>query len=186
MPEAAPPPIDPPPVPQGDKPMGSLFDTYDPQGALGGLFAPAFIRGYAPSENAVNARYMNRPTAYDIEASRLPPEFRSTAYGQSLINPARSQGSGPYNAGGIPGRMSFGQGQIDANILRAASMGTPYDPTTRRNEIAQRLINNRDNELATEQQLITPVGQGPPGWEGSGWTDLEGLQRLRNMRHMYE
>jgi hypothetical protein len=29
--------------------MGNLFDTYTGQGALGGLFAPAYISGFAPS-----------------------------------------------------------------------------------------------------------------------------------------
>ena len=33
--------------------MGDLFENYDPQGAMDGLFAPAYIQGYAPSEKAV-------------------------------------------------------------------------------------------------------------------------------------
>jgi len=48
VPEFAPPP----PAEQAAPAMGSLFETYNPEGALSGLFAPAYIRGFAPSEDA--------------------------------------------------------------------------------------------------------------------------------------
>ena len=35
------------------KAMASLNANYNPQGDLGGLFAPAYVPGYAPAEQAV-------------------------------------------------------------------------------------------------------------------------------------
>ena len=34
-----------------------MYEDYDPQGSLGGLFAPAFLKGFAPSEKAVGDYY---------------------------------------------------------------------------------------------------------------------------------
>lgn len=80
---------------------------YDPVGALGGLFAPAYIHGNPQSEDAVaawmKAHYSVTPDI--INASRLP------------------------GTGGNPG-------PVDPNALIAAAQGGTYDPSARRDAIA--------------------------------------------------
>ena len=59
--------------------MASLFEAYDPEGAMGGLFAPAYIPGYAPAEQAVMAwQAQQRPvTANMIDELRMPEAYRN-------------------------------------------------------------------------------------------------------------
>jgi len=142
MPSAPPVPEFAPPSPaeQAAPAMGSLFETYNPQGALSGLFAPAYIRGFAPSEDAVSQYYSqsgpgHRLSSDELDMTRMPAEYRPTTY---------SRGDGVYG-GPLPMTQTYGdpRGMIDPNALRAAAQGgRPYDMEARRAAIAARLAAN--------------------------------------------
>lgn len=142
---AAAPPVpagfEPPPPPEQAAPsMGSLFETYNPEGALSGMFAPAYIHGFAPSEAAVAAYYGpqgqgHRLSSAELDLTRMPGEYRPTSY---------SGGNGVYG-GPIPMTQTYGdaRGNIDPEALRSAAQGgRPYDMEARRAAIAARLAAN--------------------------------------------
>lgn len=137
MAEAAalpPPPIFTPPVRNGV----DMFSGYNPQGAMGGLAAPAYIAGFAPSEKAVAAwQGDNRGiTSEMVDQLRMPQEW----FGPE----PETQENGPYGGGRIGTHLRFGdqRGSVDPNALRAASMGGKYDIGARRDAIAARLVQN--------------------------------------------
>jgi hypothetical protein len=111
-----------------------LYQNYDPTGAMGGLFAPALIRGWQPSEDAVTAwTKLNRSmTPQGIEDTRMP--FPAMA----------DRGSAPsdqYGGGAIPLNLNYaGQGGVDPEALRVWSQGGKYDWDARRNLISRRLM----------------------------------------------
>jgi hypothetical protein len=129
------------------------YPNYNPQGALGGTFAPAYIPGYAPSEQAVMQRQstrglrgiMNQGVQY-LEELRGPPP-------QNQLN-------------------NFGQGQWDPAMLRAMAQNLPYDVGRRRSEIAGVLAN----------RPATPTAEFPYGnWSVAGQVGPEfgaSLQQL--------
>ena len=119
------------PVPE-QAPAADLFASYDPVGAMGGLFAPALIRGYAPSEQAVaDWTAQNRGvTRADVDATRMPGDFTTSA--------ARTPGDGVYG-NGVPQQQAYGGSSVDPLALRAWSQGGHYDPAARRAAIAARL-----------------------------------------------
>jgi len=124
-------------------PTGENAD-YNPEGALGGMFAPAYIKGFAPSEQAVAAwTAKNRPISYsDVDALRMPHEWRE---------PQQMTGYGDvYGSGRIPNNLYYGhdQGQVDPLALISLSQGGPYDKDARRNSIAARLADNQAKEQA--------------------------------------
>lgn len=137
--------------------MGSVFENYNPEGAMNGLFAPAYIKGYAPSEEAVAAwTAANRSmTPEMVEASRMP-------------NPvmAQDQGMG-RRQGGIPLNQSYGdpRGAVDPEALRVLAQGGKYDPAARRDAIAQRMATN----AATQQQQALGGRPRPPDWYPDPW-----------------
>ena len=138
--------------PAADTVAGSLDQFYDPVGAMGGRFAPAYVRGYAPSEAAVAAwQAKNRPLdGVHLDTLRMPEPWQAP----QQPNP---YGGDVYGSGRIPDKMSFittGKGRLDDNILRSWSQGGPYDVDARRNAIAKRLT---DNEAA--QKAYTPPKQ---------------------------
>ena len=120
------------PVP-AEAAVPDLYQNYDPTGAMGGLFAPAFIKGYAPSEKAVadwTAMYRSM-TPQGIEDTRMPfptmPD-RGTAP------------SDQYGGGAIPLNLDYsGKGAVDPEALRVWSQGGKYDWEARRNLIARKL-----------------------------------------------
>jgi hypothetical protein len=139
----------PPPAQQA---LGELFAQYRP-GTPSDMFAPAYIKGYSPSEYAVSQwQVANRGTTdADVEASRMPSEYRD----QSVTG-----ASDHYGGGRIPLNIDYtGKGAVDPEALRALSQGGRYDLNARRNAIAARLAAN----LAAQ----TPVPlEGPNPYEG--------------------
>jgi hypothetical protein len=128
--------------------MGSLFDTYNPQGALNGTFAPAYIAGYAPSAKAVKDwQALNRGVTQDIVNQTRMPNLWS--------NPQNTLGGNGVYGGPIQANQSYGdsRGMVDPNALRAMSQGGPYDIDARRSAIAQRIAQNN--------ALMAAAGQAP-------------------------
>jgi hypothetical protein len=153
MPEAAalpPPPIFTPPVRNGV----DMFSGYNPQGAMGGLAAPAYIAGFAPSEKAVAAwQGENRGiTSAMVDQLRMPMDW----FGPE----PETQERGPYGGGRIGTHLRFGdqRGSVDPNALRAASMGGKYDIGARRDAIATQLAQNQ-----YKQNLFNQAGGFRPG-----------------------
>jgi hypothetical protein len=91
-----------------------MAQPYDPTGALGGLFAPAYIHGNPQAEAAVADWTARHSTATNdvINASRAPATF------------------GTGNAAGA----------VDVNALVASAQGGTYDPGPRRDAIAAQIV----------------------------------------------
>jgi hypothetical protein len=153
---------------------GSLFERYNSQGALGGLFAPAYVPGFAPSEAAVTAwQAERRPVTSDmIDELRMPDPYQYPSAAMSM------GGAGNvYGEGRIPANVGFSserRGQVDPVMLRRAAMGGRYDVQARRNAIAQRVAENErlaagaaavgqltPGVAITESQWSVPDGIGP-------------------------
>jgi hypothetical protein len=122
------------------------FADYNPEGALGGMFAPAYIKGYAPSEQAVQA-WTEQNQGIDramVDELRMPNEWRPPAPVGGL--PSRDV----YGAGRIPNSLRYGddRGQVDPLALTASSQGGPYDVEARRSAIAQRVLENQQAQAA--------------------------------------
>jgi len=133
--------------------MGELFSQYMP-GAPTDLFAPGYIKGFAPAEQAVNAwRERNRPviTEADLEATRLPNQWTDPNPG---VYPG---GVGPYGAARVPDNLRFGdkRGTVDPEALRVMAQGGPYDINARRGAIAKRLQDNIDQQYAADVSNMT-------------------------------
>lgn len=117
--------------------MGSLFENYDPVGSLNGMFAPAYIHGFAPSEAAVSAWNKANAglTAADIEATRMPNDYQAPSTGFERFGTM---------LGGTGGTATFGdpRGTVDPEALRIAAQGGKYDMNARRNAIAAKVAAN--------------------------------------------
>ena len=146
----------------------SLFERYNPEGALGGLFAPAYVAGYAPSEQAVMAwTQQNRPiSANMIDELRLPEAYRNPP-GTNPDAPSQINLTGNiYGQGNIPQSVRFGgdpRGPVDPMVLRAASQGGRLNVQQLRDRIAQRMAENAQAEAAYRQayqEMIAGMGQG--------------------------
>jgi hypothetical protein len=127
-----------------DAPEGDIFKSYDPQGGMGGMFAPGYIKGYAPSEDAVQKWTAENQgmNAGMIEQTRMPNEWVDPNAGVSPYA-AMGLGMGPYGAGRIPNNLQFNpNGSVDPEALRVAAQGGKYDMDARRNAIAQRVQSN--------------------------------------------
>ena len=155
-PEAAADPADPSGVPVDafGVPRGNLFATYNPHGAAGGLFAPAYIHGYAPSEKAVaDWNTTKGGLTHEMIAKDLlmpdewkPPQQEQTRGGGMTDVSGNFPGDGVYGGGNIPRNLVLGKnanGTIDVEALRALSHGTPYDVGARRDAIAARMLANQ-------------------------------------------
>ena len=149
-----------------DQAMGDMFANYNPEGSLNGLFAPAFIKGYAPSEAAVGAWHKkNNPISYtDVDALRMPNKWM----------PAQPPGGLPsydvYGAGRIPNSLRYGddRGEVDPAALISLAQGGPYDVEARREAIAKRVQENKD----AEAKANGPAAGGALGAAGFG--DMSG------------
>lgn len=141
--------------------LSALFATtpYDAQGAMGGLFAPAYVKGYQPSEDAVGAwRATHRSVTPDtIEQSRMP---------QPYMDPYVRGGSSNQYGNAMPMNLSFSdaRGMVDPAALRAASMGGTYDLEGRRNAIAQRLQQNAAADQAAQEAQAARARQQQWWW----------------------
>lgn len=136
--------------------LAELFADYNPQGALNGTFAPAYVSGYAPSEQAVSAwAAQNRPiTSANIEDTRLPTEY--------MGNVPKTAGDGVYGSG-VPTRQSYldPRGTVDPEALRVLAQGGHYDMATRRNAIAARLAANAAAAAPPPAPLLAAPQQTP-------------------------
>lgn len=125
------------PAPAATPTMSEMFADYNPNGALNGTFAPAYVGGYAPSEQAVSAwAAQNRPiNDQNIEDTRLPTEY--------MGNVPLSKADGVYGHG-VPTRQSYldPRGTVDPLALRVMAQGGSYNMDARRNAIAARLAAN--------------------------------------------
>jgi hypothetical protein len=159
-------------APPGSVP-GSLFENYDPVGALNGMFAPAYIHGFQPSNDAVaNWMEQNHPlTNASVEDTRMPPEWRDPNEGTIA---GAGQGFGPYGAGGIPKNLQFGdpRGPIDPAALQVLAQGGKYDMAGRRDAIAARLLSNTQAQDAYAKRMATDT---PPAWTPS--VDMTGYMK---------
>jgi hypothetical protein len=156
-PEASPSPTDPSGVPIDSfgVPRDNLFVTYNPHGAAGGLFAPAYIHGYAPSEQAVADWQGQRGgLTHEMVANDLlmpdawkPPAPQEQTRGGGMVDASSTfPGDGVYGGSNIPRNLTLGKnpnGTIDTAALRALSHGTAYDVQGRRDAIAARLLANQ-------------------------------------------
>ena len=135
--------------------MSDLFADYNPQGADGGLFAPAYVRGLPQSEAAVTAwQAQNRPlTAANIEQTRMPTEYTGAS--------PMSAGDGVYGKP-LPLNQSYldPRGQIDPEALRVLAQGGRYDLNARRDAIAARVASNAAARAAVP--LAAPAIAKPP------------------------
>lgn len=134
--------------------------NYDPQGAMGGLFAPAYIAGYAPSSQAVAAYQSGRAgggnlSAADLESTRMP----MPAGGSGQVS-----GSYPWTQYGpnlTGGNFAFGEGSIDPAALQAAAYNQPYDLQARRDQVAAALQQQNAARVAAAQPSYTYPWQNP-------------------------
>ena len=124
--------------------LAGLYKDYNPQGAMGGLFAPAYIHGLPASENAVSTwQAENHPVTYgNIDQTRMPLPFQGPS--------AMSAGNGVYG-GPIPLTQVYGdqRGIVDPEALRVLAQGGKYDFNARRDAIAQRLTANTAAQTAS-------------------------------------
>ena len=116
-------------------PKGDIYQNYDSQGALNGMFAPAYIAGWKPSNDAV-AKWQGENfglTEADLDATRGPPQANSA---EGLPT--------PYGGGSIPLKSVYGdaRGPIDPAALRAYAQGGKYNMGARRDAIAAAMLAN--------------------------------------------
>ena len=152
------PAADPPPVSAADAKnaqLAALYQDYNPQGAMGGLFAPAYIKGLYASEaqfdrsNPNSWASQNRPVTYaNIDETRMPNPYAPPS--------AMSHGDGVYG-GPIPMTQAYGdpKGMVDPLALQSLAQGGKYDFAGRRNAIAARLAANA--QAAANQPAPAPV-----------------------------
>jgi hypothetical protein len=150
MAEEAPTPAPAPPATDNAAVLASLYQDYNPQGAMGGLFAPAYIHGLKASEDAVSAwNAQNHPVTYaNIDETRMPNPYAPPS--------AMSKGDGVYG-GPIPMTQAYGdpKGMVDPLALQSLAQGGKYDFAGRRSAIAARLAANA--QAAASQPAPAPV-----------------------------
>lgn len=133
-----------------DAQLSSLYTDYNPQGGMGGLFAPAYIHGLKASEDAVSKWGLeNHPVTYaNIDQTRMPNPFQGPS--------PMSAGNGVYG-GPIPLQQAYGdpKGSIDPEALRVLAQGGKYDFNARRDAIAQRLASNQAAQAAVPPPAAT-------------------------------
>lgn len=146
---------------------------------MGGLFAPAYIKGYAPSEQAVAAwQAQHRPvTAGMIDQLRMPDLWQPNSGARTLAD-------GVYGSG-VPVNQNYAQnpkGSVDVDALRAASMGSPYDIEARRAAIAARIAENErlKNPTPAPIALEEPRRRGDFGERDPLQDQIDELNRWRH------
>src|SRR6187200_3370421 len=103
--------------------------AYDPVGAMGGLFAPAYIHGNPQSEAAV--------AKWQKENFALTPEMVEQTRGPDKLvtNTGMGFGLGGFRGGSGATTTSI-PGSVDPAALKIMAQGGHYDMNKRRNEIA--------------------------------------------------
>ena len=139
--------------------VGNLYQDYNPVGALGNLFAPAYLQGFKPSEDAIAARYnaQNHLTDAQLESTKMPWEWMAPRAVNPLTYGVASSGAG------IPSYLAYGDksGLMDRNALMAAAQSLPYDMGARQAQIAQRVSDNQAASDAYRQQHFQRYGYFP-------------------------
>ena len=125
--------------------------TYNPNGAAGGLFAPAYIHGYAPSEQAVADWQASKGglTRDMIDELRMPDGVEATAEPARQERHARATASTAAATSPTPDAGTDPAGWSIRRRLRALSHGTSYDVGARRDAIAARLLANSKRRMPT-------------------------------------
>ena len=154
----------------GIKPKESST-PYDPVGALGGLFAPAYNRADPLSVEAVTRWTQERTMSPEqLEATRMAAEFRDPEEGVLFPGSPGLQATygGIYGEHRIPTNTAHGleKGILDPQALKAMAQGLKYDPATRNQAIAARLASN---EMAKAAFAKTKAGRA--WWEGGPMFD---------------
>ena len=115
--------------------MGNIYTDYDPKGALGGLFAPAYLKGFEPSEKALGDFYNSKShlTDADLESTRMPWDWMAPRAVNSSTFGRGGMGAGGMG-GDLPEYLAYGDrsGIMDPAALKALAQGTPYDLNARR------------------------------------------------------
>jgi hypothetical protein len=130
---------------------GSIYDDYDPQGALGGLFAPAFIKGFAPSEKAVSQWQA-------ANHALTPGMLDQTAMPAQWTPPTPTTATSAFRQGtGTGGNLNFGGNKppVDPEALRVLAQGGVYDMAARRDAITQRILENAAAQSAAQTAAAT-------------------------------
>jgi hypothetical protein len=134
-------------MPLSDDAIAKLDANYNQQGAMGGLFAPAYVPGYAPSEQALTSWQSGRGlTGSQVDQTTIPapwaPPQDNDPYAMARMGMGGGMGIyGPNLAGS---KSQFGMKEsVDPNALRAAAQNTPYDFAGRRGQVAQQLMANQ-------------------------------------------
>jgi hypothetical protein len=126
--------------------MPANYPNYNPVGALNNTFAPAYIPGYAPSEQAVMQRQQTR--------GLQGIQNQGVQYLEELQSP-RPQGPN-----------AFAQGSYDPAMLRALAQNLPYDVSRRRSEIADVLAARNSGSIPgigpQLEAALRAAGQWPP------------------------
>jgi hypothetical protein len=142
----------------------TLLANYNPQGAMSGLFAPAYVHGFQPSETAVVdwAAQNRNMTPAMLEQTRMPSAWLppQDEYSQMMSRGGRGGKGNVYGEGRVPDDIRFGHpgGAIDPQALRAASQGGIYDMDARRNAIAERVLANDAAKAAYYGPKQDPFG----------------------------
>jgi len=130
--------------------------AYNPEGELGGMFAPPHIAG-DPVANAAVQKWMGENwgavTNANIDQTRMPMPIGGSGESRSV----------PYG-GTIANTQAFGdkRGALDPEALRVLAQGGKYDMAGRRNAIAAQLVaNNAPTPSATP---ATDTPQQMPEW----------------------
>lgn len=158
---------------------GDLFTSYNPEGAAGGLFAPAYIHGFAPAENAVakwSAGHGGNLTHDMITGELRMPDEWAPPQPQQM-----SRGDGVYGGQSIPLNLTLGKdphGKIDVAALRAMSHGTAYDVQGRRDAISARLLANK----TAEDDYNRRQPSGPPMERGQEYSDWWNEEQKRQQK----
>ena len=127
---------------------------------MGGLFAPAFIRGFKPSEDATDKWAADRAfSRQDVENTRMPYPWQAP----QAVNPMQYASGSGYIGGGLPTRQTFGdaRGMVDPNALLSQAQGIPYDKEARRQAIAAQVASNQAASDSYAQQHLARYGYLP-------------------------
>ncbi len=119
---------------------------YDPVGAMGGLFAPAYIVGNPESEAAVAQwQATNHPLTPDMIEQTRGPSTTTTAPNTMGLRAGTVTTTTP--------------GTVDPAALKVLAQGGKYDMNTRRNEIAAQIMATpAASAPATSVPAVGPIG----------------------------
>lgn len=161
--------------------MGDLFKDYDPKGAMNGLFAPAYIKGFEPSEKAVAAWQTENYglTPEMVDQTRMPNPWQPPANVDPTAVAIAMRTGGGTGVSGTNLNLGDPKGSVDPEALRILAQGGKYNMSARRDAIAQQVAAN----TAAQNAYNAQQGAGVAGVTGRP-TGMEGMLPLNflNMR----